>query len=166
MINYIKEKIMNVINLKTKEPLDQNEYFKNLEIDVLARTIYGEVTEMKREQMLAIGNVVMNRAKISEKKGRYWWGNSIIGVCQKPYQFSCWNRLSPSYQHLMDVDQFNDEEFIDCLSVAKDLINRKVKDNTNGATHYHLDHNSPYWSKGEVMCKKIDNICLYALVSV
>ncbi|HPF78332.1 MAG TPA: cell wall hydrolase, partial [Alphaproteobacteria bacterium] len=118
-----------------KQPTKE-EYYRELEIDVLARTIFGEARGEPIEGMEAIANVVLNRVKVSAKKGKYWWGNNVIGVCQKPYQFSCWNRSDPSYQRLINVTDSN-IHFSTCLRIARRAVIGALKDNTNGATHYH-----------------------------
>jgi len=69
------------------------------EVDVLARTLYGEARGEGLLGLEAIANVIMNRLKISRKKTNgYWWGNSIVGICRKPYQFSCWNKDDLKYR--------------------------------------------------------------------
>ncbi|MEM9470072.1 MAG: cell wall hydrolase [Pseudomonadota bacterium] len=148
---------------KQKKTTSQQDYYKELEVDVLARTIFGEARGEPHEGMEAVANVVLNRARISEKKGRYWWGNGIIGVCQKPYQFSCWNRSDPSYQRLIDVDESN-IHFATCLRIARRAVFGLLQDNTKGATHYHADYVDPYWAKGEKPLMKIGAHIFYKLV--
>ena len=31
---------------------------------------------------------------------RSWWGEGYIGVCRKPWQFSCWNLRDPNYPYV------------------------------------------------------------------
>lgn len=144
----------------------QKEYYQELEIDVLARTIFGEARGEPVEGMEAVANVVLNRAKISEARGgRYWWGVGIIGVCQKPYQFSCWNKGDPSYHRLINVTNKN-IHFATAIRVARRAAIGVLKDNTSGATHYHADYVSPYWAKGEKPVKTIGRHIFYKLVEV
>lgn len=148
---------------KRIEQQKQQEYYRELEIDTLARTIFGEARGEPIEGLEAVANVILNRARISAKKGRYWWGNGIIGVCQKPYQFSCWNRGDPSYQRLISVTEKN-IHFATCLRIARRAVIGALKDNTNGATHYHADYVSPYWAKGETPVITIGRHIFYKLV--
>lgn len=150
---------------KLKEKQAQAQYYQELEIDVMARTIFGEARGEPIEGMEAVANVIMNRAKISEKKGRYWWGNGIIGVCQKPYQFSCWNKNDPSYQRLTTVTESN-IHFATSLRIARRAIIGALPDLTKGSTHYHADYVSPYWIKGERPVKVIGRHIFYKLVDV
>ncbi len=149
--------------IETKEQAD--EHYQNLEIDVLARTIFGEARSEPHEGLEAVACVVLNRVKIAEKKGRYWWGNDIIGVCQKPYQFSCWNKNDPSYKRLIEVKEDN-IHFATALRIARRAVIGTLKDNTNGATHYHADYVSPYWAKGEKSIKTIGRHIFYKLVNI
>lgn len=143
----------------------EEDFYRELEADVLARTIFGEARGEPIEGMEAVANVVLNRVKVAKTKGRYWWGNNIIGVCQKPYQFSCWNKSDPSYQRLINVTDKN-IHFATALRIARRAVMGALKDRTNGATHYHADYISPYWSKGEAPVKIIGRHIFYKLVEV
>lgn len=145
-----------------KQPTKED-YYRELEIDVLARTIFGEARGEPIEGMEAVANVVLNRVRVATKKGTYWWGNNIIAVCQKPYQFSCWNRSDPSYQRLINVTGSN-IHFATCLRIARRAVIGALKDNTNGATHYHADYVSPYWARGEAPVKTVGRHIFYRLV--
>lgn len=98
--------------------------------DTLARTIYGEARGESHLGRVAVANVIMNRVK---RPG--WWGRSIPEVCQKPYQFSCWNKDDPNRQKLLLV-QPTDKVFAECLEIAKRAIAGELADVTGGATHY------------------------------
>jgi len=144
----------------------QEEFYNELEVDVLARTIFGEARGEPHEGLEAVASVVLNRVRVAQKRGgRYWWGHNIIGVCQKPYQFSCWNRSDPSYKRLMEVTDKN-IHFATCLRIARRAVIGTLKDNTGGATHYHADYVSPYWVKGERSIKTIGRHIFYKLVEV
>lgn len=147
------------------EKQKQQEYYRELEIDVLARTIFGEARGEPVEGMEAVASVVLNRVRIAQKRGRYWWGNNIIGVCQKPYQFSCWNKNDPSYHRLTNVTEQN-IHFATSVRIARRAVIGALKDKTNGATHYHADYVKPYWSRGEKPVKVISRHIFYKLVEV
>ena len=98
---------------KTKTELSEQDYYRELEIDTLARTIFGEARGEPIKGQEAVASVVLNRVKVAQARGgRYWWGHDIISVCQKPYQFSCWNKSDPSYQRLTTVKKDNIIRFI------------------------------------------------------
>lgn len=130
---------------------DAEAFYKRLEIDVLARTLWGEARTEGTIGMEAVAHVVLNRVKVARAHGHYWWGNTIIQVCQKPYQFSCWNRSDPNFRKLQAVDESN-LYFATALRIARRAVAgtlRSSEDPTLGATHYHADYVAPYWAKGE-----------------
>lgn len=146
-------------DIKEKE----KSYYRELEIDMLARTIFGEARGEPVEGMEAVASVVLNRVKIAKARGRYWWGNNIISVCQKPYQFSCWNKSDPSYKTLTNVTD-QDIHFATSLRIARRAVINALADKTKGATHYHADYVSPYWAQGERPTKIIGRHLFYKLV--
>lgn len=148
---------------KKNNAQEEKEFFQELEVDVLARTIFGEARGEPVEGLEAVANVVLNRVKIAQKKGRYWWGNNIISVCQKPYQFSCWNKNDPSYNRLITVRADN-IHFATALRIARRAVIGVLRDNTGGATHYHADYVRPYWAQGETPVTIIGHHHFYKLV--
>ena len=132
--------------------------------DILARTLWGEGRGEGAQGMHAIANVILSRVKVAEEKGRFWWGNNIIQVCQKPYQFSCWNRSDPNFKKLQVVDKSN-SYFATALRIAKRAVAGELEDVTGGATHYHTKNINPYWAKGEVPLCTIGNHKFYKLGS-
>ncbi len=137
-------------------------FYHNTSIDVLARTLWGEARGEGSAGMEAVACVILNRVKRAEKEGSFWWGNNIIQVCQKPYQFSCWNRSDPNYKTLQAV-QSDDLYFASALRVARRAVAGTLEDMTNGSTHYHADYITPYWAKGETPRTKIGRHVFYRL---
>jgi spore germination cell wall hydrolase CwlJ-like protein len=143
---------------------DGEEFYRQLEIDVLARTLWGEARGEGTAGLEAVAAVVLNRVKVAQNHGgKYWWGANIIQVCQKPYQFSCWNRSDPSFQKLQAVDETN-LYFASALRVARRAVIGALKDQTGGATHYHADYVDPYWARGETPTTTIGRHIFYQLV--
>lgn len=120
------------------------------DIEIMARTIYGEARgEYGRVDgglaaLIAIGNVVMNRAE-----QQTWFGRTIRDVCLKPYQFSCWNENDVNREKLLTVTD-DSPLFAQCLDVAKAIVERSYPDLTKGADHYYLNDLvfPPKWSVG------------------
>lgn len=139
------------------------EYHDDLSVDVLARTLWGEARNQGTHGMQAVANVVMNRVAQAQKKGRFWWGNSVIQVCQKPYQFSCWNRNDPNFAKVQAVET-TDLYFASAIRIARRAIIGKLPDITNGATHYHTKSILPYWAKGQKPCEHIGAHVFYRMV--
>jgi hypothetical protein len=110
------------------------------EQDVLARTIYGEARGESFEGQVAVGWVIRNRVEadlLGDGKPD-WWGEGYLGVCLRPYQFSCWLKNDPTYAKVatatLEDPVFSRAYGIGCLVRADDL-----PDPTGGATHYFAD---------------------------
>jgi spore germination cell wall hydrolase CwlJ-like protein len=137
-------------------------FYRALEIDVLARTLWGEARGEGTPGMEAVACAVLNRVQVAREKTTFWWGNNIIQVCQKPYQFSCWNRSDPNFRTLQQVDE-KDLYFATALRIARRAAAGTLKDSTNGATHYHAAGIEPYWARGEKPVAEIGRHVFYRL---
>lgn len=126
----------------------------DLTTDILAKTIYGEARGETISGQEAVANVVLNRLKFSQKRKRYWWGNTIAEICQKSRQFSCWNTDDPNYQIILRVNDDN-PIYLVCKRIAQRAIAGLLKDNTHQATHYHTKYVRPAWSIGKIPCAEI-----------
>lgn len=122
---------------------------KTNDIDILARTLYGEARGEYRGQvgiasLIAVGNVVMNRLSAGG-----WYGSTIQEVCQKPWQFSCWNQ-GDSNLSIITQDIIDDPVFSVCREVATKVSNGQWPDLTQGSNHYHASTMPlfPKWAKG------------------
>ncbi len=147
------------------EEKDASAFYNDLAVDVLARTLWGEGRGEGPQGMEAIAGVVLNRVNIAAKKGGYWWGNDIISVCQKPYQFSCWNRSDPNYKALQAVTD-KDIHFATALRIARRALAGALDDITAGATHYHASNILPDWAIGQEPTITIGHHIFYKLKEV
>ena len=135
-------------------------YYRALEIDTLARTIWGEARGEGSIGMQAVSAVIANRLAVSRARGKFWWGNSIIEICQKPYQFSCWNRDDPNYRKVLNVDK-REPSFAKALDIAGVCM----ADPTHGATHYHAAGIYPYWARNQQPTATIGKHIFYRIIS-
>lgn len=150
---------------RKKEEPDAALFLRELEIDVLARTIWGEARGEGSIGMQAVACVVMNRVRVAQRRGGYWWGNAVIQVCQKPYQFSAWNRSDPNFARLQAVGD-EDIHFVTAKRIARRVILGLLDDPTEGATHYHAAGITPLWSKNEKPSAVIGRHIFYKLEEV
>tara|TARA_A100000171_G_C2130283_1_gene146212 strand:+ start:189 stop:629 length:441 start_codon:yes stop_codon:yes gene_type:complete len=135
------------------------------DIDILARTIYGEARgEFSRPEggvgaLIGVANVVMNRVRKQS-----WFGKTIKEVCQKPYQFSCWNESDPNRPLLLSVTPEN-YIFRQCLEVARNVAQKTWPDLTKGSDHYYAIWlpRSPVWALGKKPVAKIGSHIFYRL---
>ncbi|MCB1558080.1 MAG: cell wall hydrolase [Alphaproteobacteria bacterium] len=133
-----------------------------MEVDILARTLWGEARGEGKAGMEAVAMVILNRAEIARAAGGYWWGNSVIEVCRKPYQFSCWNKSDPNMPKLLSVGLDN-PYFSTAVRVARRALLGFLSDPTKGATHYHARSVQPYWAKGQKPVAVIGRHIFYRL---
>ena len=138
-------------------------FIKALEVDILARTMWGEVKGQGVTGFQAVANVVLNRVAAAHEAGAHWWGSDVISVCQKPFQFSCWNPDASNREQLLAVEEI-DLNFASCMRIARRAVYGQLSDLTNGATHYHLDDDMPYWAENKMPTARIGHHIFYRLV--
>jgi N-acetylmuramoyl-L-alanine amidase len=121
-----------------------------LDIDLFAKTIYGEARGTSYEGKIAVAHVVLNRAR----RGGWWTQNddgipndTIAAACIDPRQFSCWNTSDPNLRKIALV-QRGDRIFQECEFIAIGAILGHHPDPTNGSCHYHGVHVLPTWAEG------------------
>lgn len=116
--------------------------FSERDVDILARTIYGEARgELFQHgiaSLIAVANVVFNRFKKN-------FAPTIADVCLAPYQFSCWNEHDINYKKIKNVTT-DDCVFKACVEVAENVLSLKWPDLTDGCDHYHNKAVKPAWA--------------------
>ncbi len=125
------------------------------DIEIMARTIYGEARGETQLAKLAVASVILNRVR----KGG-WFGNSIIEVCKKPKQFSCWNSDDPNRAKIEAVG-WGDLDFQRCALAALQALTAQEADPTQGATHYHAIGIKPKWADSLKMFGSIGHHVFY-----
>ncbi|MBU6234525.1 MAG: cell wall hydrolase [Alphaproteobacteria bacterium] len=134
----------------------------NVAVDILARTIWGEARNEGTKGMEAVASVVLNRVAVAAAHNGYWWGRDVAGVCQKPFQFSCWNTNDPNREKLLAVTDRN-IHFATALRIARRAVSGVLPDSTGGATHYHTLDILPHWAEGQMPCAVIGHHKFYRL---
>lgn len=115
------------------------------DIDILARTLWGEARSEGRAGMQAVANVVMNRYR--QRKSRF--GMTVREVCLKPAQFSAWNRNDPN-RPLMQAVGLSDARFRLAYEIAQLAVTGKLPDITHGSDHYYaITIRAPSWAAGQ-----------------
>ena len=139
---------------KPRAPIDYTED----DVEILARTIYGEARDQGEDGMSAVGNVVLNRLN---KKS--WYGDTIEEIIKLPEQFSVFNAETVPESYPMD-DNYkatisvttDDPYFVQSMEIARGLLDGRIKDNTNGATHYFNPNKAnPDWENDPQMTQLI-----------
>lgn len=135
------------------------------DLDVLARTLYGEARGEGEEGIEAVACVIMNRYKAEKWYTGYKIINghkvaSIAMTCLKRFQFSCWNKNDVNYELIKKVNP-NDKLFCLCLFVAQKAVSGRLTDFTNGATYYHTKAVKPHWAKNKTPCYEAGHHLFY-----
>ncbi|MBX3455811.1 cell wall hydrolase, partial [Ferrovibrio sp.] len=114
------------------------------DLDVLARTLFGEARGEPREGRIAVAWVVRTRARLAmaysqRNKGRphpLFGDGRIASACQARWQFSCWNVNDPNRSKLLTAGP-HIPAFRDCQAAALAVLDGMEADPTSNATHYH-----------------------------
>lgn len=126
------------------------------ELDVVARTIWGEAGELGEEAMRAVAAVILNRRAHGK-----WMGGTALEVCLRPYQFRCWDVSSPAI-HRMRAPPPDDPALKLAREIAgKALARGIVPDPTKGATHYHPEWVVPKWAEQCDILARIAGLWFY-----
>ncbi len=135
---------------------------KNKEIELIAKTIWGEGRGESYEGKVAIGNVIINRYKLSQAtKKPHWWGNTIEQIIFHPYQFSCHNHNDPNKSKIAKLTT-EDYQYRESLKIARGILSGTIKDNTFGATHYFAYKVvKPRWASKMKKTKRVGNHDFY-----
>lgn len=98
-------------------------------------TIFGEARGEPIEGIIAVANVIKNRAYAAQKLYK--------DICLAKDQFSCWNDSDPNYpmitKLLADAEAgyvFTDIFIRQCLAIAKAIYEGDFRDNITGAKNY------------------------------
>jgi N-acetylmuramoyl-L-alanine amidase len=128
------------------------------DIDILARTLYGEARGEDVRGMQAVALVVVNRVK----RGPPRFQGTVAGVVKAPHQFSCWNASDPNAKVCASVSE-TDPIYALAVFAAASVLSGEVRDFTGGADHYHADYMRPYpsWSLKMTKTAVIGNHIFY-----
>jgi hypothetical protein len=130
---------------------------------IAARTVYGEARGEPLEGKIAVAWVIRNRVRADlHGDGKPdWWGEDVISVCHKRWQFSCWNGGDPNLRAIAMI-QPHDPLWLECLK-AVDLVDSDgAPDPTGGATHYHAALiTTPHWAAGRTPTAQIGRHLFY-----
>jgi len=111
------------------------------DIDIGARTVWGEARGEPYEGKLAVAHVILNRWR-----ARHRGETTVFGVCSEPKQFSCWNESDPNRPKMIAIGAA-EPSYRECLRAFLEAIDGP--DPTGGALHYHTIGVRPRWSRGK-----------------
>ena len=111
-------------------PLDQ------ADLDLMARTIWGEARNEPKEGLDAVAHVILNRVH----SARY--PSTIRKVILQPWQFSMWNPGDVNGQRALAVHR-TESRFRKCQAAAGRAMGGLSTDPTGGALHYATTNRPP-----------------------
>ena len=119
------------------------------DVDILARTCFGEARGEGLEGMVAVAWVAINRAKIAAATRRPQFGDgTIAAACLAPEQFSCWNQSDPN-RSFIKLATLGSTAFQVAYLAALSAITGHISDPTDGATGYWASYiPTPAWAAG------------------
>ena len=134
------------------------EYFKSKEevkqtlnnVEVLARTLWGEGRNLPDYELEKITLVILNR--VQSRK----YPDNIKDVCLQRWQFSCWNGLYKDYQKGSNTAKvlnasLNDDDYRRCITIAHNVISNYPHNNDlPGVLHYIKNNNDVLINNGVV----------------
>jgi len=140
------------------------------DIDVLARTIWGEARGEPYEGKIAVAWTAKNRALIAQsyekahgKAHQHYGDGSLASACQAKWQYSCWNSGDPNLIAMESVTPETSASFRDCLAIAKMVADGVVADPVKGSTHYYaVTIDPPAWAVGHTPVVQIGHHLFFA----
>jgi len=126
-------------------------------IDCAGRTVWGEARGAGHDCMVAVAWVIKNRAAAPG-----WWGHDVIGVCTKPYQFSCRLPSDPNCCKLLAVND-KDPYFVQSKTICRQVLSGAVPDPTDGCTYYYDARMPapPKWAVGHTAHKTFGHLLFF-----
>ena len=146
------------------------------DLEVLARTVYGEARGEPELGRLAVANVPCNRASIAarfvETHGRrhpLYGDGTVASACTTKWQFSCWNANDPNLRKLLALDLAS-EAAAPSFAAARAALSHSEPDPSGGATHYHTAMSPrdgidwpPAWAEGQTPTATVGAHVFYRL---
>jgi len=126
-----------------------NAYDENNEAYCLAQNMYFEAGNQPLAGKIAVSQVVINRTNhmnypsdicgvvYQAKWKENWKGNMMPARHQCQFSWFCDGKSD---------DPVDSKTWIQCLTLARNIIQGEYGDITEGATHYHSVYVNPYWA--------------------
>ncbi len=156
---------------------DQNSLFLSTPVDrLLAITAYGEAASDGAEGMMAVLNVIRNRAlsvsQFGDAEIYSLTGSPYHAVILKKAQFSMYNignAVRPTAERMannFDSEVQSNATLNQAYGLVTMLINGQLADNTGGATYYHATYVSPSWASAMTLLGQVGSQLFYSPTGV
>jgi len=133
-------------------------FFRWPVILLVATAIWGEARGEPFSAKIGVAWVIQNRVN-----GATRYGNNHQEVILKPKQFSAFNFRDINRTKMRNPLMYDSfASWKDSWRAASLVLEKKVEDPVNGATHFHSrPKNPPYWTKELTFTKKIGNLYFF-----
>lgn len=124
----------------------------------LALTVWREARGEPYEGKVAVARSVLNRVSRPA-----WWGNDVLTVVTKKWQFS--SLTDPNDRQLTTWPASQDARWWECVQIARDLIHGAHLPNpAPGAdSYYAVSISAPKWATPETFVAQVGNHRFYNL---
>ena len=131
------------------------------DVHLLAATAWAEARSEGEVGMRAVAHVVVNRV------GQTRFGDNLSDVILHPKQFSAWNLGDPNRPLALHPEAYahsglNHDTWITAQNVAREVLEGRSEDPTNGALFYHASSIRPYWAAAGTGRQVIGHHVFYA----
>ena len=145
-------------------PLSLEASDPNNEIYCLAQNIYFEAGNQPLAGKVAVSQVVINRVEhpsypdnicdvVYQAKLRVNWKNEFVPIKNKcQFSWFCDGKSD---------DPVDSQTWLLSMHIARDVVQQKYGDITEGSTHYHSDKVDPYWASSLNRTVVINNHIFY-----
>ena len=127
------------------------------DLDIAARTIYGEARGEAWDGKVAIARVLINRWR--SDKGQWAKDDTLASACLRHVQLSTWTKDDPNFPEVVRVSLSN-LMFRDCWRAVLHAIDMGI-DPTHGSLYYTTISGHPPWSEGATPIVEIGGYRFY-----
>ena len=137
--------------------MKDGQMYREKDVDILSRTLYGEARNEDRQGLIAVACTVLNRIKKRNMAGYEVIDGvktpTIAETCLRKWQYSCWNKNDPNRKIIIQVSTAT-AGFVSCVEIALAAAKGELEDITKGATHYYNPKAcpKPFWAEGKTPC--------------
>lgn len=113
------------------------------EVDILARTVYGEARGESYKSQKAVAHAMINRWL--SLTGQFAKDDTLATACLRHKQFSAWTIGDANFEKMFRAD-FVDPAYRSCFRASLEALDEE--DFTHGSLHYHTKDSHPSWAEG------------------
>ena len=120
------------------------------DVDTTVRTAWAESRGEKLVCQIGVIWAIRNRVEMPG-----WWGGTPKEVCQKPWQFSCWNNRGTMEQRMQTMRKH--PAWDECVVIASKISQPGYKPSSPATHYYNPLLANPTWASKLTQLKKIGN---------